>query len=64
MDHQDAFRHGIGEIHEGAVVQEGGIIADIGTYEELSRKHPTMPVIGTAARSCCPASSTATIMSV
>jgi oligopeptide/dipeptide ABC transporter ATP-binding protein len=39
--------HRWNEIEGGAVVQEDGIIAANGTYEELSRKHPDLPVNGT-----------------
>jgi 5-methylthioadenosine/S-adenosylhomocysteine deaminase len=40
-------RHRWNEVADGAVVQEGGVIAEIGTYAELSRKHLDLPVIGT-----------------
>jgi 5-methylthioadenosine/S-adenosylhomocysteine deaminase len=40
-------RHACNEIADGALVQEDGIITEIGTYAELSRKHPNLPVIGT-----------------
>src|ERR1700732_1113235 len=39
-------RHRWNEVGDGAVLQEDGVIAEIGTYEELSRKHPELPVIG------------------
>src|ERR1700676_2048809 len=39
-------RHRWNEVGDGAVLQEDGVIAAIGTYEELSRKHPELPVIG------------------
>src|SRR4051812_20434180 len=35
------------EIKDGAVLQEDGVIAAVGTYDELHRKYPTAPVIGT-----------------
>jgi len=35
------------EIKDGAVLQEDGVIVDVGTYDDLHRKHPTVPVIGT-----------------
>ena len=35
------------EIPDGAVLQEDGIITAVGTYDDLHRKHPTVPVIGT-----------------
>src|SRR5437762_1701578 len=34
------------EVADGAVLQEDGVIAAIGTYAELSRQHPTVPVVG------------------
>lgn len=34
------------EIADGALVQEDGLVAEIGTYADLSRKHPNLPVIG------------------
>jgi 5-methylthioadenosine/S-adenosylhomocysteine deaminase len=39
-------RHHWNEVTDGAVLQEDGIIAEIGTYQELSRQHPNLPVIG------------------
>ncbi|PZW49188.1 cytosine/adenosine deaminase-related metal-dependent hydrolase [Humitalea rosea] len=35
------------EIADGAVLQEDGIITAVGTYDDLHRKHPTVPVLGT-----------------
>ena len=35
------------EIPDGALIQEDGIITAVGTYADLSAKHPTLPVIGT-----------------
>src|SRR5262249_24957313 len=34
------------EISDGAVLQEGGIITAVGTYQELRAKNPQVPVIG------------------
>jgi 5-methylthioadenosine/S-adenosylhomocysteine deaminase len=34
------------EITDGAVLQEDGRIVEIGTYQDLSRKHPKVPVVG------------------
>lgn len=34
------------EIADGALVQEDGLVTEIGTYADLSRKHPNLPVIG------------------
>ena len=34
------------EIKDGAVLQEDGRIVEIGTYQDLSRKHPKVPVVG------------------
>ncbi len=39
-------RHTWKEIADGAVLQEDGTIAAISTYDELSRRYPTTPVIG------------------
>jgi len=39
-------RHRWNEVADGAVLQEDGVIAELGTYAELSRKHPNVPVIG------------------
>ena len=39
-------RHRWNEIADGAVLQEDGTIVEIGIYQELSRKHPNVPVIG------------------
>ena len=35
------------EIPDGAILQEDGIITAVGTYADLSARHPTVPVIGT-----------------
>jgi cytosine/adenosine deaminase-related metal-dependent hydrolase len=35
------------EVADGAVLQEDGIIAEVGTYDDLHRRHPTVPVSGT-----------------
>jgi hypothetical protein len=56
-------RHRWNGVADGAVLQEDGVIAAISTYEELSRKHPDCRSSAPATRSCCRASSTATIMS-
>ena len=40
-------RHRWNEVADGAVLQEDGIIVAIGSYRELSHKHPNVPVIGT-----------------
>ena len=34
------------EIADGALIQEDGIISEIGTYDDLRRKHPHIPVVG------------------
>ena len=31
------------EIKDGAVLQEDGVITAVGTYDDLHRKHPTVP---------------------
>lgn len=40
-------RHTWNEIADGAVLQEDGVITAIGTFADLHRQHPTLPVIGT-----------------
>src|SRR5271155_2735394 len=47
-------RHAWNEIADGALVQEDGVITEIGTYAELSRKHPNLPVIGTGGEILMP----------
>jgi cytosine/adenosine deaminase-related metal-dependent hydrolase len=47
-------RHRWNEIADGALVQEDGIITEIGIYAELSRKHPNLPVIGTGGEILLP----------
>ena len=39
-------RHRWNEVTDGAVLQEDGTIVEIGTYRELSRKHPNVAVVG------------------
>jgi 5-methylthioadenosine/S-adenosylhomocysteine deaminase len=39
-------RNSWNEISDGAVLQEDGIIAAVGTFADLSAKHPNVPVIG------------------
>src|ERR1700726_1910573 len=39
-------RHRWNEITDGAVLQEDGTIVELGTYQELSRKHPNVAVVG------------------
>ena len=34
------------EIADGALIQEDGVITEIGTYDDLRRKHPHFPVVG------------------
>ena len=34
------------EITDGALIQEDGIITEIGTYDDLRRKHPHITVVG------------------
>jgi cytosine/adenosine deaminase-related metal-dependent hydrolase len=40
-------RHRWHEVANGAVLQEDGVITAIGSWEELSRNHPDLPVVGT-----------------
>ena len=39
-------RHRWEEIADGAVLQQDGIITNIGTYADLRRQHPNVPVVG------------------
>jgi 5-methylthioadenosine/S-adenosylhomocysteine deaminase len=39
-------RHTWNEIADGAALQEDGVITATGTYADLHRQHPTVPVIG------------------
>src|SRR5579883_710251 len=39
-------RHHWEEISDGAVLQENGSITALGTFADLSRRHPELPVIG------------------
>jgi 5-methylthioadenosine/S-adenosylhomocysteine deaminase len=39
-------RHSWNEIEGGAVLQEDGVIKAVGRFDELSRQHPDLPVIG------------------
>ena len=43
-------RHRWNEVTDGAVLQEDGTIVEIGTYRELSRKHPDVAVVGSGSR--------------
>ncbi len=40
-------REAVEEVAGGAVLQEGGIIQAVGPFEELARRYPDAPVIGT-----------------
>ena len=40
-------RHSAEIVPDGAVVQEDGVITAVGTYDDLSRRYPNIPVIGT-----------------
>jgi cytosine/adenosine deaminase-related metal-dependent hydrolase len=40
-------RHQCEEIADGAVLQEDGTITAVGTFADLSRRHPNVPVVGT-----------------
>ncbi len=39
-------RHTCEIVPDGAVLQEDGVIAEVGTYADISRRHPNVPVIG------------------
>jgi 5-methylthioadenosine/S-adenosylhomocysteine deaminase len=47
-------RHRWNEIADGALVQEDGVITEIGTYAALSRKHPHLPVVGSGGEVVLP----------
>ena len=47
-------RHRWNEVRDGAVLQEDGIITAIGTFADLSRMHPNLPVIGTGGEILLP----------
>jgi cytosine/adenosine deaminase-related metal-dependent hydrolase len=34
-------------INDGALIQEDGVITEVGTFAALSSRHPTLPVVGT-----------------
>jgi cytosine/adenosine deaminase-related metal-dependent hydrolase len=38
--------HRWNEVTDGAVLQEDGTIVELGTYQELSSKHPNVAVVG------------------
>ena len=42
-------------IADGAVLQEDGVIAAIGTFDDLQRRYPTVPVLGTGTDILIPA---------
>jgi 5-methylthioadenosine/S-adenosylhomocysteine deaminase len=44
---QPVDRHSFEEISDGAVLEEDGVILEVGTYADLKRRHPDVPVIGT-----------------
>jgi hypothetical protein len=46
------------QIEDGAVLQHGGVVAEIGPAADLIAKHPEVPVLGTERRCCCQALST------
>ncbi|MBV8835821.1 MAG: amidohydrolase, partial [Alphaproteobacteria bacterium] len=39
-------RHGWEQTADGAVLQEDGVILELGTYADLKARHPSAPVIG------------------
>jgi 5-methylthioadenosine/S-adenosylhomocysteine deaminase len=39
-------RHAWNEIPDGAVAQQDGVITSVGTFADLRRRHPDLPVIG------------------
>ena len=47
-------RHTVEEIEDGAVLQEDGIIVEVGKYDDLKRRFPKTPVIGTGEQIMLP----------
>jgi 5-methylthioadenosine/S-adenosylhomocysteine deaminase len=47
-------RHKWEEIADGAVLQKGGVIEEIGTYADLHKRFPDVPVIGTGSEILVP----------
>ena len=46
-ERQNPLGHRLGgNHHDGALIKEDGIITEIGTYDDLRRKHPHIPVVG------------------
>jgi len=43
-------RHRWNEVTDGAALQEDGTIVELGTYQELSRKHPNVRASAAATR--------------
>src|SRR6516162_58133 len=52
-------RHRWNEITDGAVLHEDGAIVEIGTYRDLSRRHPSIAVIGSGNEVMLPGSANA-----
>ena len=48
-------RYQVQTLADGAVLQEDGLIAEVGTYEALHRKYPNTPVVGTGDEMLLPA---------
>ena len=47
-------RHAWEEVADGAVLQQDGVIAAVGTYEDLHRRYPDAPVVGTGGEILVP----------
>ncbi|HUN44893.1 MAG TPA: hypothetical protein VMU85_00175, partial [Stellaceae bacterium] len=47
-------RHRVEQIDDGAILQRDGIIAEIGSFADLSRAHPDLPVIGSGSEVVLP----------
>ena len=42
------------EIADGALIQEDGVITEIGTYEDMRRNQPHIPVVGSGRKVMLP----------
>lgn len=51
---EPADRRNWQQVDDGAVLQRDGVIAEIGPFDELSARHPDVPVIGTGRQVVLP----------
>lgn len=47
-------RHRVEQIDDGAILQRDGVIAEIGSFADLSRAHPDLPVVGSGGEVVLP----------